>query len=73
MYRLKAEENNPSLRCKAQLVVKGSSKKRGIDFEEIFSLMVKMPSIQVVLGLVASLDLDIEQLDVHNQEGISTW
>ncbi|GKB70666.1 retrovirus-related pol polyprotein from transposon TNT 1-94, partial [Tanacetum coccineum] len=48
----------------ARLVVKGFSQKRGIDFDEIFSPVVKMGSIRVVLGLAASLDLEVEQIDV---------
>lgn len=38
--------------------------KEGIDFTEIFSPVVKMSSIRVILGLVATLDLECEQLDV---------
>ena len=37
---------------------------KGIDFDEIFSPVVKMTSIRTVLGLAASLDLELEQLDV---------
>jgi len=44
--------------------VKGFGQKKGIDFEEIFSHVVKMSSIRVVLGLAASLNLEINQLDV---------
>ena len=44
--------------------MKGFSQKKGIDFDEIFSPVVKMSSIRVVLGLAASSDLEIEQLDV---------
>ncbi|CAL2226287.1 unnamed protein product [Prunus armeniaca] len=64
VYRPKTEENNSKPRFKARLVVKGFSQKKGIDFEEIFSPVVKMSSIQVVLSLAASLNLKIEQLDV---------
>ena len=46
------------------MVVKGFSQKKGIDFDEIFSLIVKMSFIRVVLGLAASLDLEIEHMDV---------
>lgn len=49
---------------KARLVVKGCNQKKGIDFDEIFSPVVKMTSIRTVLGLAASLDLELEQLDV---------
>ena len=45
-------------------MVKGFGQKKGIDFEEIFSPVVKMTSIRVLLGLAASMDLEIEQLDV---------
>ena len=45
-------------------MVKGFNQKQEIDFNEIFFPVVKMSSIWVVLGLVASLDLELEQLDV---------
>jgi len=64
VFKLKPEENNSQPRYKAQLVVKDFGQKKGIDFEEIFSPVVKMPSIRVVLGLITSLNLEIEQLDV---------
>ena len=47
-----------------ELAVKGFSQNKDIDFEEIFSPVVKMSSIRVVLGLVASINLQIEQFDV---------
>ena len=46
------------------MVVKGFIQKQGIDFDEIFSPVFKMSSIRVVSRLVASLDLELEQLDV---------
>nr|GEV77481.1 retrovirus-related Pol polyprotein from transposon TNT 1-94 [Tanacetum cinerariifolium] len=64
VFKLKTEEHTSRLRYKARLVVKGFSQKRGIDFDEIFSLVVKIGSIRVVLGLVASLDLEVKQMDV---------
>ena len=64
VYRLKQDENTSIPRYKARLVVKGFSQKKGIDFEEIFSPVVKMSSIRVVLGLASSLDLEVEQIDV---------
>jgi len=41
-------------------VVKGFRQKKGVDFNEIFSLVVKMSSIKTVLTLTATLDLEIE-------------
>ncbi|RVW71230.1 Retrovirus-related Pol polyprotein from transposon TNT 1-94 [Vitis vinifera] len=64
VLKTKPEPNRSQPRYKTRLVVKGFSQKKGIDFEEIFSPVVKMSSIQVVLGLASSMNLEIEQLDV---------
>ena len=44
--------------------MKGLNQNKGIDFEEIFSPVVKISSILVALGLVARLNLEVEQLDM---------
>ena len=49
---------------KAKIVEKCYNQKMGVDFEEMFAPVVKMSSTRVVFGLVAGLDLKIEQLDV---------
>ena len=67
VYRLKSEENNSQPRYKARLVVKGFSQKKGVDYDEIFSPVVKMSSIRVILGIAASLNLEIEQLNVKTK------
>ena len=59
------KDGDKLVKYKARLVVKGFSQKQEIDFDEIFFPVVKMSSIQIVLGLVASLDLELEQLDVR--------
>jgi len=64
VYRIKQEEHMPHPRFKARLVVKGFGQRKGVDFDEIFSPMVKMTSIRVSLGLAASLNLEVEQMDV---------
>ena len=63
VFKLKKDGDKP-VKYKAHLVVKGFGQKRGIDFDEIFSPVVKMSSIRVILRLVASLDLELEQMDV---------
>ncbi|KAL6322857.1 hypothetical protein AAG906_020857 [Vitis piasezkii] len=60
VLKRKLKPNRSQPRYKARLVVKGFSKKKSIDFEEIFSPVVKMSSIRVVLGLAASMNLEIE-------------
>ncbi|CAL1360545.1 unnamed protein product [Linum trigynum] len=64
VFKIKHDEHNRQPRFKARLVVKGFSQRKGIDFDEIFSPVVKMTSIRTVLGLAASLNLEVEQMDV---------
>ena len=64
IFKLKTQENSSKPKYKARLVVKGFGQKKGIDFDEIFSPVVKMSSIRIALGMDASMDLEVEQLDV---------
>uniref|UniRef100_A0A2N9FI38 Uncharacterized protein n=1 Tax=Fagus sylvatica TaxID=28930 RepID=A0A2N9FI38_FAGSY len=43
---------------------KGYSQRHGIDYDEVFSPVVRHTSIRAVLALVADQDLELEQLDV---------
>eukprot|EP00253_Pinus_taeda_P004050 PITA_04050 len=63
VYRLK-EEDGGKQRYKARLVVKGFAQKKGIDFDEMFSHVVKMTSIRTILSLVAIEYFHLEKLDV---------
>lgn len=63
VYRFKEEEGGKQ-RYKARLVVKGFAQKKGINFDEIFSLVIKMTSIITILSLVAAKYLHLEQLYV---------
>jgi hypothetical protein len=49
---------------KARLVANGYSQREGIDFNEVFSPIVRHSSICVLLAMVALYDLELEQLDV---------
>jgi hypothetical protein len=44
--------------------VKGFEQREGIDFNEVFSPVVRHNSIRVMLAIVALFDLELEQLDV---------
>jgi hypothetical protein len=63
VFKLK-KDGEKLMKYKARLVVKSFNQKQMIDFDEIFFPVVKMSSIQVILGLTASLDLELEQMDV---------
>ena len=54
------EEDGGRKRYKVRCVVNGFAQKKGIDFDEIFSLVVKMTSIRTILILEAVEDLHLE-------------
>ena len=58
------EEDGGNNIFKSRLVVKGFAKKKGINFDEIFSPIVKMTSIRTVLSIMAIEYLHLGQLDV---------
>ena len=51
-------------RYKARLVAKGFSQIPGVDYNDVFSPVVKHSSIRTFFGIVAMCDLELEQLDV---------
>ena len=50
-------------RYKARSVAKGFTQRKGIDFNEIFSPIVKHTSIRMLLSLVCRFNLELEQMD----------
>ena len=52
------------VRYKARLVAKGYAQKEGIDYNEVFSHVVKHSSIRILLALVAQFNMELVQMDV---------
>ena len=55
VYKTKFRSNGDIEKFKARLVAKGLNQKEGVDYEETFSLIIKMNIIRAILSLVASL------------------
>ncbi|MCO5547392.1 hypothetical protein L7F22_000841 [Adiantum nelumboides] len=64
VYKKKYTTEDPEPKYNARLVAKGFKQKNGVDFDEIFSPVVKMTTLRLVLGLVATEDLELNQMDV---------
>ncbi|KAH9660405.1 hypothetical protein KPL70_024186 [Citrus sinensis] len=64
VYKIKRDGNDQVERYRARLVVKGCAQKEGINFNEIFSPVVRLTTVRVVLAICATFDLHLEQLDV---------
>ena len=61
---LQGKDSTP--RYKPHIVVKGFQHKKGVDLDEIFAPVVKMTSIQIVLSIATSMDLEIETAGCQN-------
>lgn len=66
VYKLKRKAAGSIDRFKARLVARGFSQKYGEDFEETFSPVAKMTSVQILISLAASQGWKLWQLDVKN-------
>lgn len=63
MYRIK-DEMQEQKRYKTMVVINGFAQNKGINFEEIYYLIVKLTSIRIILGIMVVEIFYLEQLDV---------
>jgi len=66
VYKIKRKVDGTVDRYKARLVAKGFKQRYGIDYEDTFSLVVKIATIRLVLAIVVSRGWSLRQLDVQN-------
>lgn len=63
-FKLKRLGNGNVHRHRARLVARGFSQRKGIDYEETFSPVVRFDSIRAMLNIAASENLELQQIDV---------
>jgi hypothetical protein len=66
VFKLKQNSDGTIDRYKARLVAKGFDQEEGVDFNEIFSPVIKPATIWLVLALTVHFHWVIHQLDIFN-------
>ncbi|GJY20493.1 ribonuclease H-like domain-containing protein [Tanacetum coccineum] len=66
LFKIKYKSSGEIERYKARLLSKGFSHREGIDYEETFSLVVKMVTVRYIISLVMHNNWPLFQLDVNN-------
>jgi hypothetical protein len=66
VYKIKRKADVSLDRYKARLVAKGFKQRHGLDYEEMFSPVVKPATIRTILSLAISKGWSLRQLDVQN-------
>ena len=64
VFRYKYASNSEKPKYKARLIAKGFRQEHGVDYDKIFSPVVKMTTLRLLLGVVMTEDLVLDQLDI---------
>ena len=73
VLKIKRKADGSIDKYKAQLVAKGYTQNEGIDYEETCSPVVRFAYIRLILAMVASLDLELHQMDVKTASSMGNW
>lgn len=63
VFKSKRNSSGEVVRKKARLVIKGFSQRKGVDYKETFSPVVRYNSIRYLMSMAVQYDLDIDQMD----------
>lgn len=63
VFKRKTNQQGEVMQYKARLVIKGYAQKKGVDFQEVYSPVVRWTSIRYLFALAAQQDLYIYQMD----------
>lgn len=64
VFKKEINQTEKSIRYKARLVVKGCAQTAGIDYKEIYSLVVKYSSLRMLFAIATKKNLNIDHMDI---------
>ena len=64
VFRYKYVSDSEKPKYKARLIAKGFKQEHGVNYDEIFSPVVKMTTVRLLLGVLVIEDLELEELDI---------
>lgn len=64
VFKIKKSADGRLDKYKARLVAKGYSQTEGIDYDEVFSPVVRVCTLKTIIALAAELNLEMESMDV---------
>lgn len=65
IFKTKCDSTGNIVRHKARLVIKGCAQRKGVDYNEIYSPVVRYSSIRMLLAIAVKLNLQIIQMDAE--------
>lgn len=63
IFKAKTDQDGKVVRYKARLVIKGYKQKKGIDYGEVYSPVVRYTSVRYLFALAVKYNLEIDQMD----------
>ncbi|GKG05624.1 ribonuclease H-like domain-containing protein [Tanacetum coccineum] len=66
VHKIKYKLDGAIKRFKARLVVEGYNQRKGIDFDETFSPVVKIVTVRCLINLIVQSDWTLYQMDINN-------
>jgi hypothetical protein len=63
--KINSDTESAVSRFKARFIAKGCSQRAGLDYSETFSIAIRMASLRLFLAIVATMDLELCELDVN--------
>jgi hypothetical protein len=66
VFKRKLNADGSIERYKARLVLKGFRQRYGVDYDQVFAPVVRTSTVRLFFSLVASKDLECQQIDIKN-------